>query len=67
MGPKESIPNNAKQNRRESSFYCCLPGVLRITQSCSLKETLALLDVRVLDHFVVGGGEAYSFAEHGLL
>jgi DNA repair protein RadC len=37
----------------------------RITQR--IKETLALLDVRVLDHFVVGGGDAYSFAEHGLL
>ena len=37
----------------------------RITQR--IKETLALLDVRVLDHFVVGGGDAYSFASHGLL
>jgi DNA repair protein RadC len=37
----------------------------RITQRS--KETLALLDVRVLDHFVVGGGDAYSFAEHGML
>ena len=38
---------------------------LRITQR--VKETVALVDVRVLDHFIVGGGEAYSFAEHGLL
>ena len=37
----------------------------RITQR--IKEALALVDVRVLDHFVVGGGEAYSFASHGLL
>ena len=37
----------------------------RITQR--VKEMLALLDVRVLDHFVVGGGEAYSFASHGLI
>jgi DNA repair protein RadC len=37
----------------------------RITQR--IRESLALVDVRVLDHFVVGGGEAYSFAEHGLL
>lgn len=37
----------------------------RITQR--IKDTLALVDVRVLDHFVVGGGDAYSFAEHGLL
>jgi DNA repair protein RadC len=28
---------------------------------------LSLVDVRVLDHFIVGGGRAYSFAAHGLL
>lgn len=30
-----------------------------------LKETLALFDIRVLDHVVVGDGETFSFAEHG--
>ena len=38
---------------------------LRITQR--IKDTVGLIDVRVLDHFIVGGGDAYSFAEHGLL
>ena len=37
----------------------------RLTQR--LKDALALVDVRVLDHFVVGDGEAVSFAERGLL
>ncbi len=32
-----------------------------------LKEALALVDVRVLDHFVVSAGESVSFAERGLL
>ena len=32
-----------------------------------LKEALALVDVRVLDHFVVTAGESVSFAESGLL
>ena len=32
-----------------------------------LKDALALVDVRVLDHFVVSAGESVSFAEHGLL
>ncbi len=32
-----------------------------------LKEALALLDVRVLDHIVVGGSETVSLAERGLL
>lgn len=30
-------------------------------------ETLALMDVRVLDHFIVTVGSYYSFAENGLL
>lgn len=33
----------------------------------TLKHTLALVDVKVLDHFVVGGGAAMSFAERGLI
>lgn len=32
-----------------------------------LKEALALVDVRVLDHFVVSADESVSFAERGLL
>jgi DNA repair protein RadC len=33
----------------------------------SLKQALALVDVNVLDHFIVGGGTATSFAERGLI
>lgn len=33
----------------------------------SLKDALALVEVRVLDHFVVAGNHALSFAERGLL
>ena len=36
-----------------------------ITQA--LRNALALLDVRVLDHLVVAGNEIVSFAERGLL
>lgn len=32
-----------------------------------LKEALALIEVRVLDHIVVGDGETVSFSERGLL
>lgn len=32
-----------------------------------LKDLLALMDVRVLDHVIVGDGRCYSFAEHGLI
>jgi DNA repair protein RadC len=33
----------------------------------NLKEALALVEVKVLDHFVVAGTQAISFAERGLL
>lgn len=36
-----------------------------ITQK--LKQALNLVDIRVLDHFIVGDGDAFSFAEHGLI
>ncbi len=32
-----------------------------------LREALSLVDIRVLDHFVVGDGAPVSFAERGLL
>ena len=45
----------AKQSRADES----------ITQA--LKKALALVDVRVLDHFIVAGNETLSFVEIGLL
>jgi DNA repair protein RadC len=33
----------------------------------TLSQALALFDIRVLDHFIIGDGEPYSFAEHGLI
>jgi DNA repair protein RadC len=32
-----------------------------------LRDALSLVDIRVLDHFVVAAGESVSFAERGLL
>jgi DNA repair protein RadC len=36
-----------------------------ITQQ--IKNALALLDITVLDHFIVGDPDIFSFAEHGIL
>ena len=36
-----------------------------ITQA--LKQALALVDIKVLDHFVIAGASSVSFAERGLL
>jgi DNA repair protein RadC len=33
----------------------------------NLKDALALVDIKVLDHFIVAGSQAISFAERGLL
>ena len=38
-----------------------------ITLTRRLKTALELVDIRVLDHFVIGNNEAVSFAERGLL
>lgn len=35
--------------------------------TAELKKTLALVDVRVLDHFIVAGNQTLSFSERGLL
>lgn len=33
----------------------------------SLKNALQLLDIRLLDHFIIGKGKPFSFAENGLM
>jgi DNA repair protein RadC len=47
-------------------------GVAQPSQSdelltANLKDALALIEVRVLDHFIIAGNQAISFAERGLL
>jgi DNA repair protein RadC len=37
------------------------------TLTQTLKQALTLVDIRVLDHFVVAGHQVHSFAEHGQL
>lgn len=32
-----------------------------------LIKALSMFDIRVLDHFIIGGGDQYSFAEHSLI
>ncbi|TXI20673.1 MAG: JAB domain-containing protein [Nitrosomonas sp.] len=33
----------------------------------SLKQALAMIDIKVLDHFIIGSGTAMSFSEHNLI
>lgn len=43
------------------------PSQADLTITRRLKEALALVDVRTLDHIIVGGDQTVSFAERGLL
>ncbi|MGH8653916.1 MAG: RadC family protein [Gammaproteobacteria bacterium] len=45
----------------------CTPSNADRQITRKLVDALALVDIRVLDHFIVGDDEGYSFAEHGLL
>lgn len=45
----------------------CEPSSADERITTRLVEALGLLDIRVLDHIVVGSGECVSFAERGLL
>ena len=44
-----------------------LPSEADRTLTRTLKQLLSQVDVQVLDHVIVGSGEAYSFAENGNL
>ena len=45
----------------------CQPSQADELLTRNLKEALAMVDVKVLDHFIVAGTGAMSFAERGLL
>ncbi len=71
--PREVVKNCLRHNAAAVIFAHNHPsGVAEPSQADKnitrrLCDALALVDVRVLDHFVVGDGEVTSFAERGLL
>lgn len=71
--PREVVKCALRHNAAAVIFAHVHPsGVLEPSQADELitrrlKEALALIDVRVLDHFIVGDGECISFSERGLL
>jgi DNA repair protein RadC len=71
--PREVLRQTLSHNAAAVIFAHNHPsGVLEPSQADELitrrlKEALGLLDVRVLDHFIVGDGRCFSFCEHGLL
>jgi DNA repair protein RadC len=71
--PREIVKSALRYNAAAVIFAHNHPsGVAQPSQSDelltrNLKEALALVEVKVLDHFVVAGHQAISFAERGLL
>ena len=45
----------------------CEPSMADKQITEKLKQALGLVDIRLLDHFIIADGEPYSFAEHGLI
>jgi DNA repair protein RadC len=71
--PREIVKRAIERNAAAVIFAHNHPsGVAQPSQSDelltrNLKEALALVEVKVLDHFIVAGNQAISFAERGLL
>jgi len=71
--PREIVKAGLKANAAAVIFAHNHPsGVAQPSQADelltrNLKDALALVEVKVLDHFVVAGNQAISFAERGLL
>jgi DNA repair protein RadC len=71
--PREVVKAALKENAAAVIFSHNHPsGVAEPSQSdqmltTALKQALALIDVRVLDHFIVAGASTLSFAERGLI
>jgi DNA repair protein RadC len=71
--PREVLRQTLLHNAAAVIFAHNHPsGVLEPSQADEmitqrLRDALALVDVRVLDHIIVGDGRCLSFAERGLL
>ena len=71
--PREVVKEALKQNAASVILAHPHPsGVAEPSQADELitqrlKEALGLVDIRILDHIIVAGGDTISFAEKGLL
>jgi DNA repair protein RadC len=71
--PREVVKTALRHNAG-AAIFChnhpsgvCEPSHADELLTSSLKQALALVDVKVLDHFIVAGNTTLSFAERGLL
>lgn len=66
---KEALAHNAAAVvlAHNHPSQVCEPSQADELITARLREALGLVDIRVLDHFVVGGSKCISFAERGLI
>lgn len=43
------------------------PSEADLLITARLREALSLIDAKIVDHIVIGSGQTYSFADHGLI
>jgi DNA repair protein RadC len=71
--PREVVKLALKHNAAAVVLFhnhpsgCIDPSRADIQMTRRLTESLSLVDVRVLDHVIVGASSVYSFAEKGVL
>ena len=71
--PREVVKAVLKRNAAAVLFVhnhpsgCAEPSRADEVLTQALKQSLVLIDVKVLDHFIVAGAAVMSFAERGLL
>lgn len=73
VSPREVVKQALSHNARglilahNHPSGIAVPSEADIGITRRLRQALALVDVQVLDHLVVGDGSVYSMAEHGLI
>lgn len=71
--PREVVKSILKHNGAACIIAHNHPSGVATPSNCDrritkrIKDALALIDVRTLDHIVVSVEETYSFAEHGII
>lgn len=71
--PRQVVKRSLAHNAAAAIFAhnhpsgCSAPSQADRVLTARLKEALALIEVCVLDHFIVGEGSPLSFAKHGWL
>jgi len=71
--PREVVKSALQRNAAAVMFVhnhpsgCAEPSRADDLLTQTLKQALQLIDIKVLDHFIVGGQSVLSFAERGLI